>query len=134
MRKSDSVESNECDDLLFGIAAFCRSSGPVIDDDGGILHSGLIMMPDIPSKMVGRSVAEIAELLLPFTTSSNAVHHLFNTVIRRSRSSARRALFDGWSAYLDRNGSSAMRTILAFCKLDFVWKLGKGSATLGKYE
>lgn len=76
------------------------------------------MMPDIPSKMAGRSVPDIDWLLRPWSNSINPVHHLLRIFARRSKSSGRKVLLDVCVAYIRKKGSSELRTTLALKATD----------------
>jgi len=57
-RNSEAVDSKEVVDLDF-VGIYCNRSEDEANDEGGSLHSGLTMMPAIPSRRIGLSVPEI---------------------------------------------------------------------------
>ena len=87
--------------------------------DGGSRHSGRSMMPEMPSRIAGRSVPDIDWLLRPCNISIKAHHHLFRMFALLSRSSGRSVLFDGCVAYCRKNGSRVDRRTLALSATDF---------------
>jgi hypothetical protein len=87
--------------------------------DGGSRHSGRSMMPDMPSRIAGRSVPDIDWLLRPCSISIKAHHHLFKMFARLSRSSGRSVLLDGCITYCLKNGSNVDRKTLALRATDF---------------
>jgi len=77
-------------------------------------------MPTTASRYTGLSVPDMDWLCLPFSMSSNPVHHLLSMFTRRSRSSGLKLLmfFMGWGRL--RNGTSEERITFALSALDLV--------------
>lgn len=112
LEEADMRDKSLCD-RIFLSCVFCEENG-----DGGIRHSGRSIMPDIPSRIAGRSVPDIDWLLRPWSISIKAHHHLFNIFARLSRSSGRSILLDGWVAYCLKNGNKVDRRTLALSATD----------------
>jgi len=113
-RKSEELELNELEDLerVLNVDA-------VLEWNSEVRHSGLSMMPRMPSRIAGLSVPEIDWLLRPCSISSSPCHHLFSMLTRRSKSSVRNCLIELCGAGVRRKGSSAVRTTFAFKAMDF---------------
>lgn len=97
--------------------------------DGDSLHSGLSIMPEIPSRMTGLSVPEMDWLFLPCSISISPVHHLLRMLALLSRSSGRIVLLDECAAYVLKNGRSDVRTTFALKATDLEANLVKSPSS-----
>jgi len=113
-RKSDELELNELEDL-----ERLKDVETALGWNSEVRHSGLSIMPRMPSRIAGLSVPEMDWLLRPCSISNSPCHHLFSMLIRRSRSSARSCLVELFGAGVRRKGSSVVRTTFAFDAMDF---------------
>lgn len=98
MRKSEALDARDVVEVDRSIAGEGFLLAKAQNGEGKSRHSGLSIMPVMPSSMAGLSVPEMDWLFLPCSISSKPVHHLFKMTVRRSRSSARSFCIEGCEA------------------------------------
>ena len=93
MINSEAEDSKEDVERDFGLFRKPWSANGA-NEDGESLHSGLIMIPVIPSSKTGLSVPDIVRLLFPLSDSRSPVHYLFKIFVLRSKSSGLKVLLE----------------------------------------